>query len=32
MPSDPLQNLVNPKQLKAEPPDRKEFENLVGVA
>jgi hypothetical protein len=29
MPSDPLQNLVGAKQLKAEPPDRKEFENLV---
>ena len=29
MPSDPLQNLVNAKQLKAEPADRKEFENLV---
>jgi hypothetical protein len=29
MPSDPLRNLVGAKQLKAEPPDRKEFENLV---
>ena len=29
MPSDPLQNLVSAKQLKAEPPDRKEFEKLV---
>ena len=29
MPSDPLQNLVNAKQLKVEPPDRKEFEKLV---
>jgi hypothetical protein len=28
MPSDPLQNLVSAKQLKA-PPDRKEFEKLV---
>src|SRR5437762_147645 len=31
MPSDPLQNLVSAKQLKAEPPDRKEFEKLVRV-
>jgi hypothetical protein len=29
MPSDPLQNLVSAKQLKAEPPDRKDFEKLV---
>src|SRR5260221_8180726 len=29
MPSDPLQNLVGARQLKAEPPDRKEFERLV---
>ena len=29
MPSGPLQNLVSAKQLKAEPPDRQEFENLV---
>jgi hypothetical protein len=29
MPSDPLQNLASAKQLKAEPPDRREFEKLV---
>ena len=29
MRSDPLQNLVGAKQLKAEAPDRKEFEKLV---
>jgi len=29
MPSDPLRNLVNAKQLKAEPPDGKEFAKLV---
>lgn len=29
MPSDPLHNLVSAKRLKAEAPDRREFENLV---
>lgn len=29
MPSDPLENLVGAKQLKAEAPDRREFEKLV---
>lgn len=29
MPSDPLENLVSAKQLKAEPPDRKEFAKLM---
>jgi hypothetical protein len=29
MPSDPLQNLAGARQLKAEPPDRKEFAKLV---
>lgn len=29
MPSDPLKNLVAARQLKAESPDRKEFERLV---
>ena len=29
MPSDPLQNLAGARQLKAEPPDRKEFAKLL---
>ncbi|HZE61013.1 MAG TPA: hypothetical protein VE085_10695 [Burkholderiales bacterium] len=29
MPSDPLRNLVAARKLKAEPPDRQEFDNLM---
>lgn len=32
MTSENLQRLVSAKQLKAEPPDRKEYEGLVGLA